>query len=119
MKVYEQNFSTEIFRVSRLSRACLNLFTNCQTCSLAISKQILKLRASQVHCIPQAEIQIHKIVRTRNKNGIKQQLVIWRRYDETFIYWVNSSEIKRKYIMEHFTLHCHQTVPVIIFLATQ
>ena len=32
-------------------------------------------------------VQIDKIVRTRNKNGIKQRIVKWKGYDETFISW--------------------------------
>jgi hypothetical protein len=35
-------------------------------------------------------------VRTRNKNGIKQHLVKWWRYDETFNSWVNAT-LLRKY----------------------
>jgi hypothetical protein len=40
------------------------------------------------------ELQIDKILRTRNKNGIKH-LVKGRGYDETFNSWVNASDIKR------------------------
>ena len=42
----------------------------------------------------QTEFQIDKIVRTRNKCGIKH-LVKWRGYDETFNYWVDATDIKR------------------------
>jgi len=34
-------------------------------------------------------------VRTRKKNVIKQDLVEWKGYDETFISWVNASDIKK------------------------
>jgi len=44
---------------------------------------------------PETEFQIDKIVRTRNKNGIKQHLVKWKGYDETFNGWVNASDIKK------------------------
>ena len=44
---------------------------------------------------PETEFQIDKIVRTRNKNGIKQHLVKWKGYDETFNSWVNASDIKK------------------------
>ena len=43
---------------------------------------------------PQTEFQIDKIVRTRDKGGIKQHLVKWRGYDETFSSWVDASDIK-------------------------
>ena len=42
----------------------------------------------------QTEFQIDKKVRTRYKSGIKQHLVQWKGYDETFNSWVNSSDIK-------------------------
>ena len=50
---------------------------------------------------PQTEFEIVKIVRTRNKNGIKQHFVKWRGYDETFNSWTNATDIKN--IMDHFT----------------
>jgi len=68
----------------------IKLFTNSQTCRL-----VLQLRACQGHCIPQTEFQIDKIVRTRNRNCIKQHLVKCKGYDETFKPWVNSSDIKK------------------------
>jgi hypothetical protein len=49
---------------------------------------------------PQTEVQIDKIVRTRNKSGMKQHLVKWKGYDETFNSRVNFSDTKN--IMEHF-----------------
>ena len=39
--------------------------------------------------------QIDKIVRTRNKNGIKQHFVKWKGYDNTFNIWVKASDIKK------------------------
>ena len=42
---------------------------------------------------PETAFQIDKIMRTRNKNGIKQDLVKGRGYDETFNSWVNASDI--------------------------
>jgi hypothetical protein len=44
---------------------------------------------------PHTEFQIDKIVRNRNIGGIKQHLVKWRGYDETFNSWVNASDIKK------------------------
>ena len=40
----------------------------------------------------ESQFRIDKIVRTRNKDGIKH-LVKWRGYDETFNTWVNVSDI--------------------------
>jgi hypothetical protein len=40
---------------------------------------------------PESLFQIDKIVRTRNKGGIKQHLVKWKCYDENFNTWINES----------------------------
>jgi hypothetical protein len=48
-----------------------------------------------VTLVPKAEFKIYKIVRTRNKGGIKQHLVKWKGNDETFSVWVNASDITR------------------------
>ena len=58
-------------------------------------RKVLQLRACQGYRFPQTEFEIDKIVRTRNKICIKQHLVKWRGYDETFNSWVNSSDIKK------------------------
>ena len=44
---------------------------------------------------PQTEFETDKIVRTRKKGGIKQYLVKWRGYDETFNSSVNESDMKK------------------------
>jgi len=44
---------------------------------------------------PQTEFEIDKILRTRNKGGIKQHFVKWRGYDETLNSWINSTDIKK------------------------
>jgi hypothetical protein len=43
---------------------------------------------------PETEFQIDKIVFTLKKGGIKQHIVKWKGYDETFKLWVNSSDKK-------------------------
>jgi hypothetical protein len=43
----------------------------------------------------QIEFEIDKIVRTHKNGGIKQHLVQWKGYDETFNSWVNASDIKK------------------------
>jgi hypothetical protein len=49
----------------------------------------------KVPVLPRTEFEIDKIVRTNNKNGIKQHLVNWRRYDETFNSWAKATDIKK------------------------
>jgi hypothetical protein len=67
-QVDEQSFSGEIFRVPRSFSACHNLFMNSHTCSLVLLK-VFKVTVS-----PKTELQIYKIVLTRNKCGIKQHI---------------------------------------------
>jgi hypothetical protein len=61
----------------------------------AIEGQFYNYELVKVTVSPQTEFQIDKIVRTRNKSGIKQHLVKWRGYDETFNSWVKASDIKK------------------------
>ena len=44
---------------------------------------------------PDTEFQIGKIVRTCKNGGIKQHLVQWKGYDETFNSWINAPDIKK------------------------
>ena len=60
-----------------------------------IEGQFYNYELVKVTVSPQTEFQIDKIVRTRNKGGIKQHLVKWKGYDETFNSWVNASDIKK------------------------
>jgi len=46
---------------------------------------------------PETWFQIDKIVRTRNKGRIKQHLVKWKGYDDTFKSWANVTDIKEIY----------------------
>jgi hypothetical protein len=95
-KWYEQTFSTEISRVAKViqlmpqpvyelidlqDRPIEGLFYN---------YELLKVTVS-----PQTELGIDKIVRARNKDGIKQHFVKWRGYEETFNSWINSTDIKK------------------------
>jgi len=68
---------------------------NCRTCKIVVSKAILQLRHVKVTLSPETEFQIDNIVRTRNKNGIKQHLVKWKVYHETFNSCVNASDINK------------------------
>jgi hypothetical protein len=48
----------------------------------------------KVSITPDTEFQIDKILRTRNKIGIRHHLVKWKGNDETFNRWVNAGKIK-------------------------
>jgi len=59
-----------------------------------IEGQFYSYELVKVTVSPETAFQIDKIVRTRNKSGIKH-LVKWKGYDETFNSWVNASDIKK------------------------
>jgi len=95
-KGYEQTFSTEIFRVVKVIRRVpqpVFELSDLQDCP--IEGQFYNDEHVKVTVSPQTELEIDKIVRTRNKCGIKQHFVKWRGYEETLNTWVNSTDIKK------------------------
>ena len=60
-----------------------------------IEGQFYNYELFKVTVSPQTEFKIDKIVRARNKGGIKQHLVKWRGYNDTFKCWVEASDIKK------------------------
>jgi hypothetical protein len=94
-KGYEQTFSTEIFRIvkviPRVPQPVYEL-SNLQT--RPIEGQFYNYELVKVSVTPESEFQIDKIVRTRNKDGIKQHLIKWKGY-KTFNSWVHASKVKK------------------------
>jgi hypothetical protein len=88
-------FQQKYFGLSRLFRACHNLFMNSQTCRLVLSKASFTITNLSRSLSPQTEFQRDKVGRTRNKNSSKEHLVKWGGYDETFNSWVKASDIKK------------------------
>jgi hypothetical protein len=60
-----------------------------------IDGQFYNYEHVNVTILNEKEFQIDRIVRTRNKGGIKQHLIKRRGYDETFNSWVEDSDINR------------------------
>ena len=95
-KGYEQTFSTEIFRVVKvIQRMPQPVYELSDMQDRPIEGQFYNYELVKVTVSPQTEFQIDKIVRTRDRGGIKQHLVKWRGYDETFNSWVDATDIKR------------------------
>ena len=87
----EQTFSRDIFRVVKvIQRMPQPVYELPDLQDRRIEVQFYNYEIVRVTVSPQTEFQIDKIVRTRNKNGFKQDLVKWRGYDETFSSWVNA-----------------------------
>jgi hypothetical protein len=60
-----------------------------------IGGQFYNYELVKVTVSPQTEFEIDKIVRTFNKDAIKQHFVKWRGYEESFNTWVNVTYIKK------------------------
>ena len=87
-KGYEQNFSKEIFRVVKVvPRVPQPVYELSDLQNRPIEGQIYSYELVK-------EFETDKILRTRNRNGIKQLFVKWKGYVKTFNSWVNSSDIK-------------------------
>ena len=94
-KRYEQTFPAEIFRVVKvIQRMPQPVYELSDMHDRPIEGHFYNYELDKVTVLPKTEFQIDKIVRTRNKCGIKH-LVKWRGYDETFNYWVDATDIKR------------------------
>jgi len=61
----------------------------------SIEGRLYSFELGKVTVSPETAFQVDKIVRTRNKTGIKQHFVKWKGYDNTFNSWVNASNIKK------------------------
>jgi hypothetical protein len=95
-KGYEQTFSPEIFKVVKvITRVPQPVYELSDLQDRHIESQFYNYDLGKVTVSPETEFQIDKIVRTCNKGGIKQHLVKWKGYDETFNSWVNASDINR------------------------
>jgi hypothetical protein len=93
-KGYEQTFSIEIFRVVKVIQRMpqpVYEFSDLQDRPIEVKFYNYELVN---HLSSETEFQMDKIVRIRNKGGIKQHLVKWKEYDETFNSWVNASDVK-------------------------
>ena len=86
----------EIFRVAKIiQRVPQPVYELTDLQDRPIEGQFYNYELVKVTVTPQTEFEIDKIVRTRNKNGIKQHFVTWRGYDENFNSWINSTDIKK------------------------
>jgi transposase InsO family protein len=94
-KGYEQTYSTEVFRVAKvIQRRPQPVYQLTDLQGRLIEGLFYNYELVKITLTPDTEFQIHKIVRTRNKNGIKQHFVKWRGYDESFNSWVNAGDIR-------------------------
>ena len=94
-KGYEQTFSTEIFKVVKvITRMPKPVYELSDLQHRSTERQFYSFDLGKVTLSPETAFQMDKIVRTRNKNGIKQHFK-WKGYDNTFNSWVKASDIKK------------------------
>jgi hypothetical protein len=92
----EQTFSTEIFQVVKvIHRMPQPVYELTDLHGRPIEGQFYNYELVKVTVSSEKEFQIDKIVGNRKKGGIKQHMVKWKGYNETFNSWVNSSDIKK------------------------
>jgi hypothetical protein len=97
-KGYEKTFSADIFRVVKvIQRVPQPVYELSDLQDRPIEGQFYNYELVKVTVSRRTEFQIHKILRTRNKNSITHHLVKWRGYDETFNSWVKATDIKKIY----------------------
>jgi len=95
-KGYEQTFSTKIFRVVKVIHCVPQpVYEWSGLQDRPIEDQFYNYELVKVTVSPQTEVQIDKILRTRNNDGIKQHLVKWTEYDVTFNSWIYATDIKK------------------------
>jgi hypothetical protein len=81
-KGYEKTYSREIFKILKvIQRMPQPVYELSDMTARPIEGQFCNYELVKVTVSPETEFQIDKIVRTRNKGGIKQHLVKWKGYD--------------------------------------
>ena len=94
-KASEQNFSTEIFRISKIiyrtSRPVCELedLNKTPIDGLFYGEELTPVRISK-----RTVYQIDKILKQRRRRGILEYLVIRRGYPSSFVSWVPASEVR-------------------------
>jgi len=94
-KASEQNFSTEIFRISKIiyrtPRPAYELedLNKTPIDGLFYGEEFTPVRISK-----RTVYQIHKILRQRRRRGILDYLVSWRGYPTSFDSWGTASEVR-------------------------
>ena len=95
-KGYHQNFSTEIFRVVKIiNRTPQPVYELADLNNRPIEGQFYNYELVKVIVSPETEYHIDKILGSRNNRGIKQHLVKWRGYGDSFNSWINATDIKK------------------------
>jgi hypothetical protein len=95
-KGYHQNFSMEIIRVVKIiNRTPQTVYQLADLNNRPLEVQFCKYELVKFIVSPQTEYQIDKILRSRNNSGIKQHLVKWRGYGDSFNSWINATDIKK------------------------
>jgi hypothetical protein len=94
-KAAEQNYSTEIFRISKVIKRRLRpLYELHDLNDTPIDGQFYQEELSPVRISKQTVYKIDKILERRTKHGIREVLVRWKGYPQSFNSWIPASSVK-------------------------
>jgi transposase InsO family protein len=93
---YEETFTHEIFTVAKvIERLPQPVYELIDDKNEPIIGQFYNYELVRVQRSPDKEYKIDKILHTRNKKGIREHLVKWKGYGDSFNSYVKASELKK------------------------
>jgi hypothetical protein len=94
-KSAEQNYSTEIFQISKvIKRRPRPLYELHDLNDTPIDGQFYQEELSPVRISKQTFYKIDKILERRTKHGIRDELVRWKRYTQSLSSWIPARIVK-------------------------
>jgi len=94
-KGYEQNFSTEIFRIAKvIDRKPRPLYELVDLNKTPIDGQFYQEELTPVQVSRRTQFKIDKILEKRVRRGITEYVVRWRGYLKDFDSWIPASGLK-------------------------
>lgn len=93
-KGYETNFTEEVFKITKVICHTFPTYEIEDLNREPIDGKFYEQELQKVNFDPNAEFKIDKIVQTRGKGNIKQVLVKWKGYPDSFNSWIYEKDLK-------------------------